>query len=878
MQQDEMTSPLGGGLIGKLEQVFAISEGIYSGEKPNCEDDLLIPLQICKMREEGFIPDDPEIYMIVDEGNLSFSESHDTKSHAVGYDQVKLYQEMNALFAEIGRKAHIPGENFLTRNFDDLNGELSLDLPRLFVPGDFYDMGAQAYMLWEATQGQVFENPQIIYNPDGYWDSLYEFLGQGGDFRPESYHDQNVFIVSTKEELKNILRFRGAEFDATFEGAEAPVTVLPGSTIAHASNNGAKRNKTLGQMLEQRMEVYPLSMQNILGPVMDQEEDGGTGNANARRKTRGAIDKLVDAKGSGLLDQELTKLGYDPDKFWGLTNDVIIEFLQPGLEDRPELAEYKTELRPGQMFPGSEMAYVAKVHGLETLGTDINHAFDNMEAEGKDVDRRVRVRTSIELFRAEEPKGDGRSVIYTAFGEQTYDFLPQFQPASSNVCDLEDLIAFQGQTESVGSIQRKTGLHPDTHDGKAIHAIAHIADIPKQEVGAPALLLRSDEKEKIILTDRHFTGTWEPEMLRDEFAHRVSGMRGQYRIPDQDDYQAHNYALDWTRFTSQADGIIILPRTGIETPQQLAMRAMLEVSWSVGQQLMEAHVAGKPRVQMDDELVKAKALLVRTERDSVSPEASYSRLQKHGTLADALNAGWNLHDYNPHPFVPDVSSSVAIPRSPSGRAAALVGSAKTRNPDVLFKSLYMAFRAHEKGLDVRHGLGADGSMIEFIRGGIEAEKAGYDAHQVGVTCPMAFIEGDPEEYRKQKNWPKAVVSTMPQRVTGIINEDAKSVNAIGGGAGTGQEILYPLIENIMGRGNRIITVDDEPLRLTNSWERAWSPVLEKLMPGVDLDQYGLHYVDDPDQAIEMSVAHCDMLDEQEDQAYHNDNRAPGHNL
>jgi hypothetical protein len=853
----------------RLRYAYEISRQIFFGEKPEAGRDDLLPLQIYQMRESGYIPDDPGVYMVMDHGSGDVATSHDTKAHAVGYPQVKMFKELQSMLFDTDRVAHIVGEDFLTRTFKKLDKEAFLDRPTIYVPGDFYDMGVQTRLWKEVLDGRKFDTPQIIYNPDGFWDSLYEFAGQGGDFDAHSYEDQNIFVVRSKEELKTVLNVNGmpsAQAPADESFGPDGIKVEPGSVIAHASNNGAKRNKTLIRFLEERHDVYPLSMQNILGPVMDQEEDGGTGNANTRRKTKGTIERLMDAKESGFLQQELAKQGYDVDKFWALTTDVIVEFEQYGLAERPELAEYKTQLRPGQPFPGSEMAYVVKVHGLETLCSDINKAFDNMEKEGLPVSRKMKIRESMELFRPGN-KGE-KPEIYTAFAEQTYDFLHEPQPRLSGAIELEDVIAFEGESESVGTMQRRLGRWPsETYEMRVLETLAYMTGIPKQPENAPSML-QKPKGEKVILTDRHFTGTWKPEMLTREFGNKAKGLEKEgYVIPDQEDYQVQDFVSEWTDFSSRADGIVIMPPTGQETPEQLAMRAMLEFSWSVGQQLIDPLIAGKPRVQMDKALLDAKALLVRTGRDPVAPEAAYSFLPDFPNLAEALDASWNLHDYNPDPHLSDISDDVPLSTKD---AIAFIGSAQTRQEDVLLKSSYATYLAHANGFDVRHGLGADGSMIEFIRGGVHAQNEGYDAHQVGVTTPLAFIEGDPKEFREQEDWPAAIVPTMQQRISGVINKDVVAVNTIGGGPGTMQEVLYALIENIKGNADRIITVDDEPLRLRDETVKAWSPVFENVLPGLDLEKYNLHYVDTAEQAIELSILHTNNIGANDNDAYYDE--------
>jgi len=598
------------------------------------------------------------------------------------------------------------------------------------------------------------------------------------------------------------------------------LVVQKGAKILMGSNTPVKRRDAASAFEQFDADVKLKYIKDYLPVLPNAAEDTGVGEGNVGQKTDNAHEALA-------------RVGYDDDNSFVYNTDIVIEYEQPDLHEHPFLSDYKHLHIDGQNFPGTEMAPMALVNGFETLMHDINRALDDIEQKHGHVDRGLQIKTVGQFSRAGSPE-----TAITVIGRREYAMLRKPMPAEGEedlgVYDLDYFLAFP-DTPDVSVQSQKDDLdvacHPDSHNARAVKNLISAVGVPiksdaKREFSGPAVIQHPKAErgggQAVIVTDRHFTGTWGRHAGDPVEAHIKSQIpsleRHGYRMADideidtampflQQEFLPEGPSTDISclvNFMQQVDSVVFLPfrPTGniVEDTVAMLKRDMLFNMRRDLHNLGDAHVKGRPDVVMDPVLVDRHLHLLRLGTTAMRVGSAFQMPRDGEQLYQTLNRGWEDHEYVLEPYEPqDNTIRAVVPEFSDQPGVAFIGNATSESPRVLGMSYDVARIFYENGYAGSEGHGGKGSMNQYARAAIDAAAAGHDVIRRGITTPIATMEGDPEGARENGFIPISLPH-MAYRIPGIIAPDVRTVIVDKGGPGTQTEWNYSALDNV----NRLI--------------------------------------------------------------------------
>ncbi len=609
--------------------------------------------------------------------------------------------------------------------------------------------------------------------------------------------------------------------EGSFEKARRDdLVVEKGAKILMGSNTPVKRRDAASAFQQFEADAKLRYIKDFLPVLPNAAEDTGVGEGNVGQKTDNAHEALA-------------RVGYDEVNSFVYNTDIVIEFEQPDLHEHPFLKDYKHLYIDGQNFPGTEMAPMALVNGFETLMHDINRALNDIEEKHGTVDRGLKIKTVGEFSRVGSPE-----TAITVAGRRDYVMLREPMPAEGEedlgVYDLDYFLAFPDKPDVSVQSQKDemdVACHPDSHNARAVKKLIETVGIPiksdaKREFSAPGIILHPKSErgggQAVIVTDRHFTGTWGRE-AHDPYDNWVKSQIGQlerhgYRLADIDEFDTkmpfhqQEFLPDGpstdisclVKFMQQVDGVVFLPfkPTGniVEDTMTMLKRDMLFNMRRDLHNLGDGHVKGRPDVVLDSKLVDRHLHLLRLGTTAMRVASAFQIHRDGEQLFQTLNRGWENHEYVMTPFEPqDSTIKAVVPEFTDQPGVAFIGNATSENPEVLDTSYQVARLFYENGYAGSEGHGGKGSMNQYARAAVDLSEEGYEITRRGITTPIATMEGDPKGAREHGFIPISVPH-MAYRIPGIIAPDIRSVIVDKGGPGTQTEWNYSALDNV----NRLV--------------------------------------------------------------------------
>jgi predicted Rossmann-fold nucleotide-binding protein len=524
-----------------------------------------------------------------------------------------------------------------------------------------------------------------------------------------------------------------------------------------------------------------------------------------------------------------------------MVSDVTAATLQPGLAEHPFMEKYRHVMKPGQAFPGSEMALIERTTNMDTLFHDINRAFDDMESKGIKVDRRIEFQAMIYAFPLNQqipanPTEEDIKFVAVS-GSQIYDIRKTPLPLNFSGNDLDSYLALKDFPDtSIAEMQLKGRMIERTHYARAYEALERVLKFPKKEVFSPAI--QRVAKDAVVLTDRHFLGTWTKPgdvftkaQLRDLESHG-------YRFGEVWDGPRDIDGIE--EFRKGAHAFITLPYTyaNVFNKEDLLRtkleRLLMILGRDVDDELSDPYVRGRPHLVLDPEYRRVKAFAYRMGLSGKVP-AWDSHIKSFGDdLGRVLNSLWVHSEYVHSPHIPQWESLPDMPRSPKDVNIAMLGSAKSWNRTALRNSRAVTAAYHDAGYGIIDGYGGEGHMNEFAQAAVDRFRAGHkDDWRLGITTPLAFIEKEPKGL--ERTHLAAHNISMPSKTERMkaIFAQASFGHMRPGGLGTTEEGVYNMVLNVNGADCPLI-VDSECLpfrgkhfnaygafnRMFTDWERA----------------------------------------------------------
>ncbi|NCC22069.1 MAG: hypothetical protein EOM26_06355 [Alphaproteobacteria bacterium] len=850
------------GLIDREKTDIAIGIASVTGDrgKGTLDKDSGLYRQFLRMDAQGMMSEHPGAYVNTN-GDTTGPAS--TARLPLTWRAVRTQIRLREACQAKGLSPWIIGEHFHSRHAAQVDELLKKPGPKIVGPGNFYE----ALVILKALEGadrrfgrkgKAKPKPLVVYNPRGedgrgFWDDLFAYVG----LDTEKLKQARIHICETEAEVADQYGkiTRAGKIRKAFNEAAPPVDVRADRVVYFCSNNRKKGFDFAQLFRECGIATDFRYLSDLVGAMPNAPEESGTGEGNAMSKAKAAavLVKSLERHG-GLTDERGYKAGSAT-----LSSDIVMEFHEPGLIDHPRMQKYRHLVLPGQekRIPGSEMAYMAQVAGMDSFFDDVNAAFDDMEQSRADpegrVDRRLTIRSSLILS---EVKGSGRSCAVT--GVQTYQLLRQPQPSDCDCFELENHIAFQDRPDvSVAEIQERDGrMHLETHNARAVRALIKVAQLPLRPGGEPRPWIKP--RLVLLLTDRNLMGNLDPTDLCEVQGNEFNLAQNGYRI-SRDPIELSSMA-DFRELKRKFRGLIVFPPRQDMTLLDKVRRLTLVSSWVVGQSLGDHAIKGGPVVLADPALHKLFASLHRKGKSALLPEHSYRDPLRSGGLVNGLDASWKPHEFIRYPR--DAQRwDFDIPQSPRTFNVAFLGSAKSQDLDGLTDSRRLVRGFIAKGWGIRHGHGGEGDMNEFAQAGIDAARNGENVWQFGVTTPLAAIEKNPPGY-EDAGFEWTMVPDMEDRVPGILMPDVQVCVARRGGPGTVQEIAAAMLDNLTGKASRKIIICNDPEYHCGRKLGPWDGLLE-MFSAKELSDMNVEVVRTVGQALHVAEAFRKGLERRE---------------